>query len=91
MFVFADANQDKAIEFITIMRYLGVGEICVSPKRIFVHESIHDEFVAKLEAELPKYQPGNPLEATTLMGPLARRDLMEKAISQTQDSIAGGA
>jgi acyl-CoA reductase-like NAD-dependent aldehyde dehydrogenase len=50
--------------------FFNQGESCNAPSRAIVHESIADEFVALTAAEAPKYQPADPLEASTEMGAL---------------------
>jgi acyl-CoA reductase-like NAD-dependent aldehyde dehydrogenase len=50
--------------------FFNQGESCNAPSRAFVHDSIADEFVRIVAAETPKYQPADPLDASTEMGAL---------------------
>lgn len=50
--------------------FFNQGESCNAPSRVFVHESIADEFAAVVAAEAPKYAPGDPLDPRTVMGAL---------------------
>ena len=72
------------------------GQRCTSLRRLIVHESIHDEFVAKLEASYASVRVGDPLEADTLMGPLIDRAAFENmqagltAARQQGGTVMGG-
>jgi acyl-CoA reductase-like NAD-dependent aldehyde dehydrogenase len=67
--VFPDfADLARAARTAAGSMYFNQGESCNAPSRVFVHESVADEFVATVAAEAPKYQPGDPLDAATEMG-----------------------
>ena len=50
--------------------FFNAGESCNAPSRVFVHERIADEFTAALQAEVPKYAPGDPLGGSAEIGAL---------------------
>ena len=60
---------------------LNKGEVCTSPTRALVHESIYDKFMEKAVARVKKITVGNPLELTTMMGPQASKEQFEKVLS----------
>jgi len=65
------------------------GQRCTSTRRIIVHESIKDEFVASLVAAYRQLPIGNPLQAGTLVGPLidaAAVEGMRKALGELKKS-----
>jgi gamma-glutamyl-gamma-aminobutyraldehyde dehydrogenase len=69
--VFPDFNDlERAAETVAGSMFFNQGESCNAPSRVFVHESIADEFVRVVAGEAPKYQPGDPLDAATEMGAL---------------------
>lgn len=50
------------------------GQVCNAASRMLVHESIHDEFIARLSSvTAANYVPGDPLELSTTMGPLVSK------------------
>lgn len=49
--------------------FFNKGENCIAAGRIFVEESIHDEFVEKVVAEVKKMKIGDPLDRSTDHGP----------------------
>src|SRR5439155_796069 len=61
MIVFADADIDHAIEGTVVGCYLCAGQSCTAGERILVHESVHDEYVAKLDAAAQKLKLGHPV------------------------------
>ena len=49
--------------------FFNKGENCIAAGRIFVEESIHDEFVEKVISETKKMKIGNPLDRSVDHGP----------------------
>ncbi|MFY7865378.1 aldehyde dehydrogenase [Roseateles sp.] len=69
--VFPDFDDLKrAAQTVAGSMFFNQGESCNAPSRVLVHESIADEFVALLTAEVPRYQAGDPLDPATVMGAL---------------------
>ena len=63
-----DAAVDRAVGGILD----NAGQVCNAGSRLLVHRSIHDRFVARfVERAAALYQPGDPLDPATTMGPLA--------------------
>lgn len=55
--------------------FVAAGQTCVSGKRILIHESIYDEFVAKLVAKVDGFALGDPLQVipSPLLSVFSRR------------------
>jgi succinate-semialdehyde dehydrogenase/glutarate-semialdehyde dehydrogenase len=70
---------------------VNAGQSCIAAKRFLVVDAVHDEFVALLADELAAYQPGDPFDPATTLGPMARADLRDELHGQVADSIAAGA
>ena len=69
--VFDDADIDAAVEQITVAGYFNAGQDCTAATRILVHESVHDEFVAKLAANVKENaKTGQPSREDILFGPV---------------------
>lgn len=69
--VFPDyADLARAARTVAGSIFFNQGESCNAPSRVLVHASVADRFVAIVEAELPQYQPADPLDAATVMGAL---------------------
>ncbi len=77
--VFADADIDAAVEQITIAGYFNAGQDCTAATRVLVHESVHDEFVAKLAANVKaNAQTGQPNREDILFGPVNNANQLER-------------
>ncbi|MDR5783432.1 aldehyde dehydrogenase family protein [Caballeronia sp. LZ065] len=77
------ANRDLALRGILFSAVGTAGQRCTSLRRLFVHESIYDETVARLKELYGKVPVGNPLESGVLMGPL----IDVQAFARMQDAL----
>jgi acyl-CoA reductase-like NAD-dependent aldehyde dehydrogenase len=69
--VFPDFDDiGRAAKTVAGSMFFNQGESCNAPSRVFVHDSIADDFLAIVKAEAPKYQPGDPLGGQAEMGAL---------------------
>jgi len=71
--------------------FFNQGEVCNAGSRLLVHESIKDEFVAKVAAYAPELQPGDPLDPTTKLGALVERRHMERVLGYIDRGRSEGA
>lgn len=79
MIVMADADLDKAVDGAVVgMRFTRQGQSCTAASRIFVHDSIHDAFVAKLKAKVDAMVMGDPLDERTDIGAIVSQGQFEK-------------
>lgn len=89
--VMPDADLDKAAETAAFGRLWNAGQVCVSPKRIIVLESIADEFIAKAKAIFEKVVVGDPLDPKTQLAPLSSEKAVQDVIKQVETSVGQGA
>ena len=75
-----DDFLDKALEGFTMFA-LNQGEVCTCPSRALVHESIYGRFMERAVARVGKIVQGNPLDMSTMLGPQASNDQLEKILS----------
>lgn len=68
--VFEDADLDHAVNGVLFGIFSSTGESCIAGSRLFVHESIHDAFVARLVEKAGALRVGDPADPGTQMGPL---------------------
>ena len=92
-----DADLELAIKIGSGAKFRNAGQVCISPTRYLVHESIRAEFVAAFGKYAAGLKVGDGLTAGTQMGPLAnpRRitamaDLMADAVQQGATLVTGG-
>ncbi len=70
-YVAADADVAKAAADLVDGAMYNAGQSCCGIERVYVHDSRYQEFLDRCEQLVSEYVLGNPLDATTTMGPLA--------------------
>jgi succinate-semialdehyde dehydrogenase / glutarate-semialdehyde dehydrogenase len=70
---------------------LNTGQACISPNRIYVHESITEPFIAALAARMGKMTAGSGLTDGVQIGPLIDQAALDKVARQVDDAVARGA
>lgn len=95
--VFEDCNLDKTLDLVVPQKFRNAGQVCVSPTRFFVQESIYQRFVDGFAARTRGVISGAGLDPESKMGPLAniRRPgaieaLVEDAAAKGAKVMAGG-
>lgn len=91
MLVLDAADVDAMAETAARARLSNAGQACNSPKRIFVADEIHDDFVAALTRHVESTPVGDPLDEATRMGPMSSVEARDDLDEQVQDAIAKGA
>ncbi|MEZ4902167.1 MAG: NAD-dependent succinate-semialdehyde dehydrogenase [Spirosomataceae bacterium] len=89
--VWPDADLDKAVQTAITARMMNAGQSCIAAKRFILVEEIYDEFVAKFTAAVKQLKSGDPMDETTQIGTLARKDLADQLQRQVQLSLQQGA
>jgi succinate-semialdehyde dehydrogenase/glutarate-semialdehyde dehydrogenase len=89
--VLADADLDHAAEICAKARLVNGGQSCIGAKRFVVVESVLPAFTGKFLARLSARRMGDPADAASDFGPLARADLRAELHAQVQKSIRLGA
>ena len=94
--VMPSAPVDIASRGVAFAAFLNAGQVCTSAERIYVHEAVHDDFVASLVSEARKIRVGNGLGKVD-MGPMvAQRErdryeaILARAIQQGAKVACGG-
>jgi succinate-semialdehyde dehydrogenase/glutarate-semialdehyde dehydrogenase len=89
--VFEDADLDAAVAGTMASKYRNTGQTCVCANRLFVQDSIYDEFVGKLSAAVSKLSVGDGLAGRTDQGPLIDDKALAKVEEHIADALAKGA
>ncbi|GAB3068690.1 aldehyde dehydrogenase [Virgibacillus ainsalahensis] len=86
-----NADLDLAVENIKTSRLANNGQACTNAERIYVQESVADEFNKKLKAAFEATSIGNPRENKEAeMGPLISKDRLEEVESMLQEAVDAG-
>ena len=89
--VFADCDLDAAVAGAEFGLFFNQGQCCCAGSRLFVEESVHEEFVAKIVAKAAARKLGDPLNPETTQGPQVDRAQMDKILSYIQKGTDAGA
>ncbi len=90
-YVRADADIDAAVETLVDGAMFNSGQCCCGIERIYVHESLYDEFVAKTVDLVKTYRLGNPFDPDTTIGPMANVRFAAEVRAQIDEAVAMGA
>ena len=90
-YVMEDADLDAAVATLVDAAMYNSGQCCCGIERIYVHESLYDDFVERAVATVNDYRLGNPLDNDTTMGPMAHVRFAAHVRRQIDDAVAAGA
>jgi acyl-CoA reductase-like NAD-dependent aldehyde dehydrogenase len=89
-----DADVGAAVKAVIIGRYWNAGQACLGCKRVFVHDSVFDDFVGQLVERVKRYEPGDgtvKAEKPRLrMGPIHTRAARDELLEQIEDGVGQG-
>ena len=89
--VLEDADLDKAVKHAVSGRMGNTGQACTASKRFIVVAPMADQFLEKFTAALQTFEPGNPMDKQTNLGPLSSEDALNKLLKQVDTAVAKGA
>ena len=89
--IFDDCDLEKTLDMVVPQKFRNAGQVCVSPTRFYVQESIYDDFISGFAERTRNVKIGNGLEADTRMGPLANKRRPEAVGALVEDARAKGA
>ena len=89
--VFDDAPIDQAVEGIVNGIFFNQGHVCCAGSRLLLQESIHDDFINKLQIRMSKIRVGDPLDKNTDLGAINSSAQLAKIRELTQSGQNEGA
>jgi len=90
-YVRADADLKQAVDGIVDGAFFNSGQSCCGIERVYVHESLFDDFVEQSAALVRSYVLGDPREPETTLGPVVRASAAKAIVAQIEGAIAAGA
>ena len=79
--IFADCDYETMLETTVRSSFANQGQICLCGSRIFVEETIYEQFKADFIQKVKQLKVGHPSEATTTIGALVSKPHLEKVAS----------
>jgi acyl-CoA reductase-like NAD-dependent aldehyde dehydrogenase len=89
--VLEDADIAKAVQLGVTSRFSNNAQSCIAAKRFLVAEPVFDDFVSRFVEAVKGITVGDPMQAATRLGPLARGDLRDTVSRQVEDAVNQGA
>lgn len=91
LLIFSDCDMDKAVRMGMSSVFFNKGENCIAAGRLFVEESIHDEFIHRVVEEIKKMKIGDPLDRSTDHGPQNHKAHLDKLLEYCEIGVKEGA
>ncbi|HYC57392.1 MAG TPA: aldehyde dehydrogenase family protein [Candidatus Binatia bacterium] len=89
--VFADADLEQAVKGAIGGIFFNQGEVCCAGSRLFVEESVHDEFIETLASHARNIKVGDPLDRSTQMGAQVSEEQHTKILGYIEEGQKSGA
>jgi succinate-semialdehyde dehydrogenase/glutarate-semialdehyde dehydrogenase len=89
--VFPDVDVEQAAKVTTIGKFRNMGQVCISPTRIYVHDRIRKEFTEAAVEFSRALKIGNGLDPATEVGPLFEERNIRKTVEFIADATGKGA
>ena len=86
-----DADVKAAVKILSANKFRNAGQVCISPTRFLVHDSVYEEFVDGFVKQAESLNVGNGLEDGVKMGPLAHDRRLTAIEGFVADAVENGA
>lgn len=88
--VFKDARKDNAINGIMASIFGATGQSCIAGSRLYLQEDIYQDYLDELKKRTEAIKIGDPLSASTQLGPLATLKQLKNIQEKIQQTIEQG-
>ena len=89
--VFADSDLEQAVAGAMMGIFYNQGQVCCAGSRLFVEESVKDNFLSKLSDRAAKINVGDPMNKATQMGPQVSEEQLNRIKGYVDIARAEGA
>jgi succinate-semialdehyde dehydrogenase/glutarate-semialdehyde dehydrogenase len=86
-----DADVNAAVKILSANKFRNAGQVCISPTRFLVHDSVYDQFVDGFVKQAEALSVGNGLDEGVKMGPLAHDRRLTAIEGFVSDAVEKGA
>ncbi|KAJ7484613.1 succinate semialdehyde dehydrogenase [Mycena latifolia] len=90
-YVRSDADLDYTVPELVDGAFFNSGQSCCAVERIYVHESLYDDFVAKFVDKVKRYKLNDPYRTDTTLGPVISLASADRIRKQVADAVEAGA
>ena len=89
--VLEDCDLELAVKIAVLGRIGNAGQTCIGAKRFIVVGPRAEEFLVAFRDALAQLKPGDPLDESTTLGPLASQTALDLLLNQVREAVAHGA
>jgi succinate-semialdehyde dehydrogenase/glutarate-semialdehyde dehydrogenase len=89
--VASSADMDMTIPLAVTARVQNNGQACIASKRYIVVKDRADEFIEKFVAAMEAVPTGDPMDPSTVLGPVVSKSQLDELAAQVSDAVAKGA
>ena len=89
--VLPDADLEKTLDTLVAAKFRNAGQVCTSPTRFYIHQSIYPQFITGFQQRVAKLVVGNGLDPKTQMGPMISAKKCQEMDRLVQDAVQKGA
>ena len=90
LIVFEDADLEQAVDGALIAKFRNTGQSCIAANRVYVHESIFDEFLNSFTEKAKQLKDGDGFADAVEIGPLIDEESLNIALSHIEDARRQG-
>ncbi len=90
LIVFEDADLEQAVDGALIAKFRNTGQSCIAANRVYVHESIFDEFLNSFTEKAKQLKVGDGFADAVEIGPLIDEESLNIALSHIEDARRQG-
>ncbi|HEX8136652.1 MAG TPA: betaine-aldehyde dehydrogenase [Pyrinomonadaceae bacterium] len=76
--IFADADMEQAVNGAMMGIFFNQGQVCCAGSRLFIAEEVKDEFLGRFKERAQKVKVGDPMDASTHMGPQVSEEQLNR-------------
>jgi acyl-CoA reductase-like NAD-dependent aldehyde dehydrogenase len=91
LIVLEDADIDAAANFAVQNSFRNSGQVCVSTERVYVEDSIADEFEKLVLDKTKEWKQGDPTDETVKIGPMVSSTQRDLVLTQLEQALKDGA
>jgi succinate-semialdehyde dehydrogenase/glutarate-semialdehyde dehydrogenase len=91
LIVLPDADLARAAEGAERALFSNAGQLCISIERLYVHDSVADEFTRRLTERVARMRLGTALDYSVDMGSLISQTQLDTVTAHVEDAVAKGA
>ena len=89
--VLDDADLDRAARRVALFGNSQAGQVCIGVQRVVVTETVYDDFVPRLVAQVEALGTGDPADPGTDVGPMIDEAAAERVLSWVDEAVEAGA